>query len=117
MEFELKLLSLGNEEINENFQCFFKIELGSQTKQSKNYSFKNKKIEFDEKINLCFKNEKMLKVTFWYIENDNKFVLIGNGDLDLTEVSQKKNLENRTIQILKEGKENGSCDINLRILN
>ena len=97
--------------INENVDCFCKIEVGTKTHDSQKKHFKEGNVAFNESINVIIEKEQEVKVSFWYTENDNSFVLIGRGQVDLS--TQKKMLSSN-IKIMKDGVESGSISFKIQ---
>ena len=120
---ELKILVenlkiVGEKKIGENVDCFFKIEAGSKSQEGQKFKCENGNVAFNQTINLALENEKEVKMTFWYIENDSSFVLIGNAQIDLTKIPDiQKKMVTSSLKIMKDGVESGVLSLKAQTFN
>lgn len=73
----------------------------------------------DEKIIFNFESHEKnkLDITFWYTENDNAYVLIGNGEVSTAEIDKlKENTLDTQISLMKDNKESAFCKLKVRKL-
>lgn len=102
--------------ISTNVECFCKIEIGSNDQTTRKAHFKDGSIIFNETMDIKINSEKSFKILFWYTENDNSFILIGNGLMNFLEVDQiEKETVEKQLKITNGEKEQGTCEIKLQL--
>ena len=115
---ELIINNNENSKITEKTSVFTKFEVGTQNAQTngKNQAIAGK-IDFNENLSIIInKDENILKISTFYIENENSYVFIGIAIINIFEIEgiYKDNVI-KQVKLEKDGKESGVLSIKLHI--